>query len=550
VRLLLPALAIAVSLALPACHAQTPVAQTGPVTRSAVATAAPACAATGDTGDPFVVDWPSETRGDLEVAMKHTVAVLAVTCSSVRVLPDCSAEGAYSYIGTSEREEVLSFRSADELAVSLPLSAPKLTGPGGVDFAHEGSVDIAIASVGRWSATHASVVRSELKGECTGATHFVRSATLGAFAVGAGTAGHAKTAGDVFGHGVAIVKDGALEACRTANASNDAEVVQCGAPIRVQLEPIRDNLVAASTGGAAAPSCPRGMVRDDGDVCVRPSPDRAHICDPASIEDCTIQCDHGSMTSCSILGRSYALGRGVPKNLARATELLTKACAAGVNPACGRLGQIAVEAHDDAKGYPLLLQACSGGWVEGCRIAGTYAMLKPSPLAPKVGDMFKRSCLGGQPEGCWSLGAVYAENKPSPENDAEAVRWMQLACEGDAKGGCSGYAALVDEGRGVTADPGRAVSILVRACDQGRGAACAALADDYFKGHTVAKDVAKGVALDERACKGGDPGGCLIVGQRYRDGIGVPRDLAKATEYLTKACEAGIAAACALAKGL
>jgi hypothetical protein len=54
-RLLLPSLAVALSLLLPACHAQTPVAQSGPAASSAAATATapPACVATGETGDPF-----------------------------------------------------------------------------------------------------------------------------------------------------------------------------------------------------------------------------------------------------------------------------------------------------------------------------------------------------------------------------------------------------------------------------------------------------------------------------------------------------------------
>jgi hypothetical protein len=95
-RLPLPSLAVALSLLLPACHAQTPVAQSGPAASSAAATvtALPACVATGEAGDPFVIDWPSDTRGDLEIALKRKVAVLKITCSSVRVLPDCSAEGA------------------------------------------------------------------------------------------------------------------------------------------------------------------------------------------------------------------------------------------------------------------------------------------------------------------------------------------------------------------------------------------------------------------------------------------------------------------------
>jgi hypothetical protein len=124
------------------------------------------CIAPGDTPDPFVIDWPADRRGDVEVALKRGIVVLSLSCTSARVLPDCSADGAYSFIGTTEREELVSLRNADEVKANLPLLAPALTGPSGVDFQHGSSVDVAIATIGQRASSRSSVSRAELKGEC------------------------------------------------------------------------------------------------------------------------------------------------------------------------------------------------------------------------------------------------------------------------------------------------------------------------------------------------------------------------------------------------
>ena len=558
---LLSNLVLTAALALSGCHSQTPV--SGPsarvepastVANPASGTPAP-CLAPGDNPDLFVVDWPSDRRGDLEVALKRGLVALNVSCTSARILPDCSADGAYSFIGTTEREEVISLQNADEVRANLPLLAPTLTGPSGVDFDRGSSLNIAIATTGRRSASRSSVSRADLKGECRDATHFVRAATIGAFAMGGGARGQSKAIADVFGVGAAgggqMAKDGSLQACRTAKPDADTEVAQCGAPVRLQLKAIGDEAVVApatltKTPAVEAPTCPVGMMRGDTGACEKPAPDRSHVCATADIADCAQQCEHGSATSCAILGRSYQVGRGVPKDLARASDLLTKACTAGATVACGRLGELALAAHDEVKGLRLLTDSCAGGWAEACRIAGAYALKQTSVQGVQVDALFRRGCRGGDAEACWSLGSLYRDGVGVPKNAAEAARWLSLSCDGDAKLGCSQYAALLDSGRGIPADPARALALLTGGCDRGRPSACADLAMDYFEGHSVPRDPTKGMALLERGCQLGDAGTCLRAGARLHDGAGVTADSVAAKELLTKACNGGITQACGM----
>ena len=50
---------------------------------------------------PLVVDWRPEDRGDLEIAMKQGIAVVAYDCHSIHLLRDCQIPGSYGYVGTS-----------------------------------------------------------------------------------------------------------------------------------------------------------------------------------------------------------------------------------------------------------------------------------------------------------------------------------------------------------------------------------------------------------------------------------------------------------------
>ena len=77
-------------------------------------------------GTPLIVDWRPEDRGDVEVAMKRGVAFVHYDCSTIKLVPDCTAPGTYGFIGMTRKEQVISLANADEAKANLPFSGGTL----------------------------------------------------------------------------------------------------------------------------------------------------------------------------------------------------------------------------------------------------------------------------------------------------------------------------------------------------------------------------------------------------------------------------------------
>jgi hypothetical protein len=100
-----------------------------------------------DTGsESLVVDWKPEQHGDLELLMKGNVAI-------------------------------------------LPLGGIGIAGSISAEMARGSTLDVAMIMVGKVKTTWAKVQADELKGDCDGATHFVKGAMVGAFVMQTGTKG-------------------------------------------------------------------------------------------------------------------------------------------------------------------------------------------------------------------------------------------------------------------------------------------------------------------------------------------------------------------------
>ena len=101
-------------------------------------------------------------------------------------------------------------------------------------------------------------------------------------------------------------------------------------------------------------------------------------------------------------GASEADRRGEP---ARAVELYTRACDAGVARACNLLGTLVwqgrgVSAADPKRAYSLYMRACDGG----------------------------------DAAGCFSAGICHRTGTCAEKNDAEATKLIQRACDaGDSR---------------------------------------------------------------------------------------------------------------------
>ncbi|MBS2016068.1 MAG: SEL1-like repeat protein [Deltaproteobacteria bacterium] len=514
------------------------------------------CAVVEGRNEPFIVDWRADKRADLEAALARGLVVVAYDCNRLQLLSDCTAgSDPYTFAAITPKEQLLRLDSADEIRAAFPLTGAALSGKIGADLSRGSTLDVGLAIIGKRSSVKPFVLRTELRGQCDGATHFVRAATVGAFAMRTGTRGSVRAAVDLFGAVQAAStsaevvenRDGVLEACRGSKLDADKAPAQCGTPLRLELREVRSTPPPASAIGSDAdeiPRCPKGLLPAETGVCVPRDAPVLHLCAPEDPADCGIQCEKGSLSSCAILGRSYAIGRGVPHDLSKAKTILTAACDKGSAQACGRLAEVHLAEKELAKASALFEKACSAGWFTACETMGKMGVAFPGMAKVDVYAMFKRSCAGGDAEGCWGLGSLFSAGLGVRKSDKEAFPYFRRACEGGAKLGCVSLAKLLDAGvDGEPGDPAAAIKLLDSSCERAFYDACSALANYYLEGRGVAKDEAKAVSLLERACGGTARGACVVLGVRAMSGSA--RDDAKSQRYFTRACESGFDIACA-----
>jgi TPR repeat protein len=496
---------------------------------------APACTSNDLDGEPLVVDLRADKRAELETAMSHGIVAIRYDCSGVHVLPDCVAKGDYAWSGVTEKEELVRFSTPAELRANFPTSGDAIARD------HAGSdVALAMALVGSRSAQRAGLHGSDFTGTCTGATHYVQRAAVGAFGMRFVPRGAKVDAPSVIASG--DTHDGSLDACRASTSATDRPPNGCASPLRVVLRPVdRDEPPPESSQRR----CREGTVLADDGSCRAPDAITYHLCVPEQLADCEAQCDKGSMGSCAIAGRAYQTGRGVQMDIVRATKLFDRACTGGSMQGCHRLGEIELQSGSTEKARQLFEKSCNTGWLPACESFGQLGLSSPAAKVD-VATVFKRSCAGGNFESCASLGKLYETGIGIQQNDTEAVRLYELACaSGQTRRSCVSLSVMVERGRGTPADPARSNAILERACtQQGSSDSCGMLSLHYFEGRGVPRDGTKGVEFLVKACEGTDLGSCLPLAMRYQAGVGVPKDPERAKKYFTRACDSGLSIAC------
>lgn len=407
--------------------------------------AAAICHKVDAEGTPLVVDWKPEDRGDLEVAMKQGVAIVHYDCDTVKVLPDCHFAGSYGFIGITRSEQVISLVDADEAKANLPFSGGKI----GASMARGSSLDIALVMVGKSMASALKVEQGKLEGTCDGATHFLRSATVGAFAMKTRTSGQVGAAAELFGAGASGAsssdkgvdrKVGDLAACRQADADAPSAPKECGAPLRVQLVALGHGLDPKSPPSEV--SCPQGTVALAG-KCAPVKPDSPHECVSDDVADCTKQCDAGNVTSCRSLALTAllkGLNAGNDSFDAAVVHAYEHGCELGDGFSCGALG----EAYDDGslgpkhhgKALALYAKGCGIGDGIGCR---HLAALAASVDKGKAARLYARGCAAADAESCTAIGAIREQGDGVAQDEVGAKRDYQRACKlGDPKGCAKG----------------------------------------------------------------------------------------------------------------
>ena len=203
------------------------------------------CGVRKSADKPLVVEWPAAERAALEArATRGLVAVRYEGCD-MEVLTTCSIEGSYDYVGLTRKREGVRITNADELYAKLPVGAAGLE----AKLERSGALEVDMTIVGRRESTQGRFHRSELVGQCDGATHVITGLTIGAYALLAGASasvGGGATMGNVgVGAGSSssqelLKADGQTSMCDVARSSDEAPPEGCGALLRIEVVPLEE----------------------------------------------------------------------------------------------------------------------------------------------------------------------------------------------------------------------------------------------------------------------------------------------------------------------
>jgi TPR repeat protein len=445
-----------------------------------------ACLQVGARDTPLVVDLKAMDRADLEQVMHRGVGVVAYDCKKLKLLDDCRLTGDYEFIATSKKSEAVQFASADEVQANLPFSASLLVKAG---YGRQSSLDLATVMIGKRTATTRTAAVADAKGSCEGATHFIRGAYVGAFAMKTGVIGKVEAAATIFGYSGSGKsdsskkvenRDGNPEKCEQVALDAKAPPAECSALLRLELVALATQTTASTPAKPSDPApeelatCPSGTSRGAGGVCIKDS-SKPHACAATDLADCTAQCEKGNSESCATLGVERLKAN---QDVANATKLLERSCAAGVGLGCNGLGVVA------AKGIG--------------RTADFAEALKS----------YSRACDLGYVRACYNVASAHAEGQGVPADKAKAEPIYARACAGGMGLACMNLGVLLTDKAGAARDMARAVTLFERACWGGEGQACANAAIAFNKGDGVKQDAAKAKELAQRACQSGHAPSC------------------------------------------
>ncbi|MEM1033416.1 MAG: hypothetical protein AAGN82_23985 [Myxococcota bacterium] len=485
-----------------------------------------ACRDPSGYAEPLIVDWSSGSRLDLEATMRDGVAVVAYDCDTLTVLNGCRLRAQYAFVGVTVKEESIQLNNADEVQANLPLSGVTLSA--GMDASS--SLDLALVMVGKRSTTLLEANPAMLEGSCDGATHFVRAATVGAFAMARGSKGEVRAAADLFGAGVGAQSreeqsmrtvDGDRKACRKGSPQAETPPEGCSGALRLELVPLDDEASSSSppppSAGAsaaervtAAETCPEGMVRIAG-KCTQATPEEDK-CDQGNRKACEGLCKRGSSRGCFLLGRGYVWdtrSRDTPAarmdRLRKGAEYLKRACTLGEEEACyqqawSHYNAVAYpELHDVDRALHIARASCDRGGARSCGLLARAhdprdAGLQEKGLEPDAERYHahaQRACDLGRAAWCIDLGKRLIE---TPDTLERGFALMRRACEGGDGMACrSWYEEAERHERVEEAIEGYALS-----CRAGRGYACGKAVAALSRGEH--RDPARGAALGRRGC--------------------------------------------------
>lgn len=431
------------------------------------------CLPPGRLTSPLVVDMSPVHLTTLEAARRQGVILVRHDCEGLQVLESCRAPGDYGYLGLPPQTERAHLQGK-EVVLNLPQLGTALT-RGSKD---RDGVSLQLLVAGRHATTTTVLGTPALEGDCAGATHFVRSIDVGAFAL-AEVHGEPQLDIDLFER-VASDKsagpvnrlDGNPDECKKGTVTDQQPPLACSTPLRLVLielaaearkrtpKPPRSERLTTPPRPFLVP-CEHGQVRL-GAKCTTEELAKGLPYRCRDREQCQTQCELASAESCSLLG--YLKSRDEPESALAAYQ---KGCEGGDPNGClGAAVLLAPKGKDDAaQALELLETACNGGQFFACEELGLAHLLAAKPDKQKAEVAIARACNAGLPSACSRLANHLALEKEPPFE--RMLGLYQRACHGPDPLACAQVASMYFHGKGVTASEEEAKGWFKVACSHG-----------------------------------------------------------------------------------
>jgi len=229
------------------------------------------------------------------------------------------------------------------------------------------------------------------------------------------------------------------------------------------------------------------------------------------------------------LGRLYADGRGVERDLEQAVDWFDKA--AGRGDAGGRFHlALMIErglgtAADAGMAAKLFRQAAEQGHAGAALRHGTYLLADPDKERAEGARWITRAAEQGNLQAMAVLGGLYATGSGVEQDDGLALKWLRQAAEKGAPGAQVNLGQMIATGRGTEANLASAAAWYKRAADQGFAQGQLRLALAHASGQGVPRDDAAARALLAQAARQGLPAAQLLFADYLAAGRGGARDL-------------------------
>src|SRR5688572_10074273 len=136
------------------------------------------CKVAKDPLNPLIVEWPGTSKVELDSVSKRGVVVVSYVGCTLKVLASCGAGGDYAFTSVTPARDKLQMADQNELYARLPLGAASLKG----ELSMGSSLELDYIAVGQRITEKPP---KSMTGDCEGATHYIRTITVGAYSLDA-----------------------------------------------------------------------------------------------------------------------------------------------------------------------------------------------------------------------------------------------------------------------------------------------------------------------------------------------------------------------------